>query len=185
MSGANNAILVDDGSDGSGLAATTLENHGTIEGLNGFGVKFVGEFADTVINAGLISASNGLALDLGGGDDNLILRNGSRFVGVVDGGSGYDRLTMDDTAGGSFGDSRNFESLNVKQGTWTLTGSGDFSDGGEIYSGAKLINQGGIVGNLTVDEGGFMQVAAVSAACWSKVRCRPTRRWAPPASPAT
>ncbi|QJI31854.1 autotransporter domain-containing protein [Pseudomonas sp. ADAK18] len=155
VSGANNAILVDDGSDGSGLAATTLENHGTIEGLNGFGVKFVGEFADTVINAGLISASNGLALDLGGGDDNLILRNGSRFVGVVDGGSGYDRLTMDDTAGGSFGDSRNFESLNVKQGTWTLTGSGDFSDGGEIYSGAKLINQGGIVGNLTVDEGGI------------------------------
>jgi len=155
VSGANNAIRVDDGSDGPGLGAPILENHGTIEGLNGFGVKFVGEFADTVINAGLISASNGLALDLGGGDDNLILRNGSRFIGVVDGGSGYDRLTMDDAAGGSFGDSRNFEWLNVKQGTWTLTGSGDFNDGGEIYSGAKLINQGGITGNLTVDEGGI------------------------------
>ena len=52
ISGASNAILVDDGSDGPGLAATTLENHGTIEGLDGFGVKFVGNYADTVINSG-------------------------------------------------------------------------------------------------------------------------------------
>ncbi|NWB89683.1 autotransporter outer membrane beta-barrel domain-containing protein [Pseudomonas agarici] len=154
VSGANNAVLVDDGSDGPGVAATTLENHGTIQGLGGFGVKFVGEFADTVINAGTISGSNGLALDLGGGDDKLILRNASRFIGLVDGGSGNDRLSMDDSAGGSFGESRNFEWLDVKQGAWTLTGSGDFSDGGEIFSGAKLINQGGIAGNLSVDEGG-------------------------------
>ncbi|WP_404486030.1 autotransporter domain-containing protein [Pseudomonas sp. HT11] len=155
VSGANNAILVDDGSDGPGVAATTLENHGVIQGLNGFGVKFVGNFADTVINGGTISGSNGLALDLGGGDDTLVLLNGSRFVGLVDGGAGYDRLSLDDAAGGSFGDSRNFEWLAVKQGTWTLTGSGDFSDGGEIYSGAKLINQGGIAGNVTVDAGGI------------------------------
>jgi len=155
VSGANNAILVDDGSDGPGVAATTLENHGVIEGLNGFGVKFVGNFADTVINGGTISGSNGLALDLGGGDDTLVLLNGSRFVGLVDGGAGYDRLSLNDAAGGSFGDSRNVEWLAVKQGTWTLTGSGDFSDGGEIYSGAKLINQGGIAGNVTVDAGGI------------------------------
>lgn len=155
VSGANNAILVDDGSDGPGVAATTLENHGVIEGLNGFGVKFVGNFADTVINGGTISGSNGVALDLGGGDDTLVLLNGSRFVGLVDGGAGYDRLSLDDAAGGSFSDSRNVEWLAVKQGTWTLTGSGDFSDGGEIYSGAKLINQGGIAGNVTVDAGGI------------------------------
>jgi len=154
VSGANNAILVDDGSDGPGLAATTLENHGVIQGLNGFGVKFVGNFADTVINDGTIRGSNGLALDLGGGDDKLVLLAGSRFVGTVDGGAGYDRVTMDDAAGGSLGDSRNFEWLDVKQGTWTLTGSGDFSDGGEIFSGATLINQGGIAGNVTVDAGG-------------------------------
>lgn len=64
-------------------------------------MKFVGNYADTVINSGTISGSNGLALDLGGGDDNLILRNGSRFIGAVDGGSGYDRLTLDDVAGGT------------------------------------------------------------------------------------
>ncbi|WP_339494164.1 autotransporter outer membrane beta-barrel domain-containing protein [Pseudomonas sp. RA_105y_Pfl2_P56] len=154
ISGANSAILVDDGSDGSGLAATTLENFGTVQGLDGFGVKFVGEFADNVVNGGTLSGSNGLALDLGGGNDSVTLRNGSRFIGVVDGGSGYDRVVMDDVAGGSFSDSRNFEWLEVKQGAWTLTGSGDFSDGGAVRNGATLINQGAIAGNLTVDAGG-------------------------------
>jgi outer membrane autotransporter protein len=154
ISGANSAILVDDGSGGAGLAATTLENFGSIRGLDGFGVKFVGEFADSVINAGTIGGSNGLALDLGGGNDSLTLRNGSRFVGVVDGGSGYDRLVMDDAAGGSLADSRNFEWLEVRQGAWTLTGSGDFSDGGAVRNGATLLNQGGIAGSLTVDAGG-------------------------------
>ncbi|KAB0497837.1 autotransporter outer membrane beta-barrel domain-containing protein [Pseudomonas vancouverensis] len=154
ISGADSAILVDDGSGGSGVAATTLENYGTIQGLNGFGVKLVGEFADTVINGGTISGSNGLALDLGGGNDNLTLRSGSRFIGLVDGGSGYDRIVMDDAAGGSFGDSRNFEFLEVRQGAWTLTGNGDFSDGGAVRNGARLINQGGIAGSMTVDAGG-------------------------------
>jgi subtilase-type serine protease len=154
ISGADSAILVDDGSGGSGLAATTLENFGNIQGLNGFGVKLVGEFADNVINAGTISGSNGLALDLGGGNDSLTLRNGSRFVGVVDGGSGYDRVVMEDAAGGSFGASRNFEWLEVKQGAWTLTGHDDFSDGGAVRNGATLVNQGSIAGNLTVDAGG-------------------------------
>ncbi|MDR9751112.1 autotransporter domain-containing protein [Pseudomonas sp. SZMC_28357] len=154
ISGATSAILVDDGSGGAGVAATALENFGTIQGLSGFGVKFVGEFDDNVVNGGLISGSNGLALDLGAGNDSLTLRNGSRFNGVVDGGSGYDRVLMDDAAGGSFGASRHFEWLEVKQGAWTLTGSGDFSDGGAVRNGATLINQGGIAGDLTVDSGG-------------------------------
>ena len=154
VSGANNAVLVDDGSDGSGLAATTLINNGTIKGLDGFGVKFVGEFEDVVINNGLISGSNGQALDLGGGNDRLTLGSASRFEGLVDGGSGYDRVTFDDQAGGSFGNSQNFEWLDVKSGSWTLTSHNDFSDGGEIFSGARLINQGAISGSLTVDAGG-------------------------------
>ncbi|SDT63405.1 autotransporter outer membrane beta-barrel domain-containing protein [Pseudomonas granadensis] len=154
ISGADSAILVDDGSGNSGLAATTLENFGRIEGLNGFGVKFVGEFADSVINGGTISGSNGLALDLGGGDDRLTLRNGSRFIGIVDGGSGTDQVVMDDALGGDFGASRNFEWLEVRQGAWTLNGSGDFSDGGVVRNGATLINHGGIAGTLTVDAGG-------------------------------
>jgi len=153
ISGANNGILVDNGEDGPGVGATYLENHGTIQGLGGFGVKFVGEFADQVVNDGLISGSNGLALGMGGGDDSLTLRNGSHFVGLVDGGTGNDTVYMDDAAGGSFGASQNFESLQVRQGVWTLTGSGDFSGDSNVLSGASLINQGGIAGTMTVDQG--------------------------------
>ena len=152
--GADNALLVDDGSEGSGVAATTLVNQGSIEGQNGFGVKFVGEFDDRVINHGLISGSNGQALDLGAGNDSLTLGGASHFNGVVDGGRGDDRVVFEDPAGGSFGNSRNFEWLDVKAGSWTLTSQDDFSAGGKIFSGARLINQGAINGTLTVDEGG-------------------------------
>lgn len=155
ISGAHNGILVDDGSGGSGLGATTLVNHGEIQGLDGFAVKLVGDFDDSVVNNGLISGSDGLALDLGGGDDTLILGHNSRFIGLVDGGTGSDTVVLDDARGGSFGDSQNFESLKVRQGSWTLTGSGDFSDGGSVSSAAELINQGGIAGSMTIDHGGI------------------------------
>jgi len=154
ISSVDSAILVDDGSGGSGAAATTLINHGTIEAMGGFGVKLVGDFADSVFNDGLISGSNGLALDMGGGNDTLTLGHNSRFVGLVDGGTGNDTVIMDDALGGSFGASQNFETLQVRQGTWTLTGLGDFSQGGRVSSGAELINQGGIAGSMTVDQGG-------------------------------
>jgi outer membrane autotransporter protein len=154
ISGAGNAILIDDGSNGSAYAATYLENHGTITGLNGFGMQLNGDFADSVINAGLISGSNGIALQMAGGDDHLTVHSGGRFEGLVDGGSGYDRVILEGNAGGSFGNSQNFESLHVNSGTWTLTSNGDFSDASAVASGATLINQGSITGALTVDQGG-------------------------------
>ncbi|MBD8684835.1 autotransporter family protein [Pseudomonas sp. CFBP 13719] len=154
ISGADNAILIDDGSNGSAHGATYLENHGSISGLNGFGVQLNGEFADTVINAGSISGSNGQALQMGAGDDDLTVRSGGRFNGMVDGGSGRDRVTLQGNAGGSFGNSRHFETLDVQSGTWTLTSIGDFSADSRIANGATLINQGSIAGNLSVDPGG-------------------------------
>src|SRR5690606_17839493 len=42
--------------------------------------------------------------------------------------------------------------LAVKQGIWTIT-SNDFSEGGEVQSGAELINQGQIGGTLNVKSG--------------------------------
>ncbi|WP_311968371.1 autotransporter domain-containing protein [Pseudomonas baltica] len=156
VSGANNGILVDDGSNGAGVGATTIINQGTIQGLNGFGINLVGEYKDTVTNSGLISGSNGLALGLGGGDDTLVVLTGGRFAGLVDGGTGRDQVILDAAggSGGTFGTSQNFEWLQVNQGAWTLTGSGDFSEGGAIANGATLINQGGVAGTLTVDNGG-------------------------------
>ncbi|MFI8482299.1 autotransporter domain-containing protein [Pseudomonas sp. NPDC078700] len=152
ISGAANAILIDDSATGGAPFATFLENHGSILGLDGDGVRIIGEQADTVINNGMISGASGLALDLSGGDDSLTLGSKSQFVGLVDGGEGRDTVTFDDAKGGSFGNSQNFEWLNVKQGVWILTSS-DFSEGGEILSGAELINQGQIGGTLNVRSG--------------------------------
>ena len=89
-----------------------------------------------------------MGLVYGSGLQDIPCNGGSRFIGVVDGGSGYDRVVMDDPAGGNFGSSRNFEWLEVRQGAWTLTGTGDFSDGGAVRNGATLINQGSIAAKL-------------------------------------
>ena len=43
----DNGILVDDGAEGSGVAATTITNAGLIEGESGFGIKLIGNYADT------------------------------------------------------------------------------------------------------------------------------------------
>lgn len=157
ISGANNGILIDDGNGGSAFSAIRVHNFGIIQGLDGFGMKFVGNFADEVKNGGLISGSNGLALDMGGGDDTLQLFTGSRFEGLVDGGSGHNTLIMGDTENnqydsGSFGESRNFQVLEVRRGDWTLTGEGDFSEGAHVFDYARLTNQGGIAGNVQVDK---------------------------------
>lgn len=145
----DNGILVDDGAEGPGVAATRIENAGLIEGEGGFAIKLIGPYDDTVINSGLISGGNGLALSMGAGNDSLIVNTGGRFNGLVDAGAGVDTLTLDGT--GSFGNSANFEKLVVNGGRWTLSSVNDFSEGGTVNRGATLVNQGSILGALVVD----------------------------------
>ncbi|WP_100939845.1 autotransporter domain-containing protein [Pseudomonas sp. QS1027] len=173
ISGADHGIQVSDGNNDPAQRPTVLENHGTIRGQKGFGVRFIGEQVDQVTNNGLIHGGNGYALDLGGGSDTLIVKNGSRFIGWVDGGTtdddqehiqlGVDPDTalkaddnlviLDDALGGSFGNSRHFERLQVKEGTWTLTSQDDFSSGAEVLVQTHLINQGSILGTTRVHDG--------------------------------
>ena len=136
ISGANHGILVDDGSGGSGVGVTTITNAGTIHGLNGFGIKLVGNFNDVITNSGTISGSNGLAIDMGAGNDTLNIRTGSDIVGTMDGGPGTDTVNL---AGiGTFGNSVNFELLNVQSGNWTVTGVQTFAGGATVFGGATL-----------------------------------------------
>src|SRR5450830_77516 len=172
ISGADHGIQVSDGNNDPAQRPTVLENHGTIRGQKGFGVRFIGEQVDQVTNNGLIHGGNGYALDLGGGSDTLIVKNGSRFIGWVDGGTADDDqehiqlgvdpdtvlkadddlVILDDALGGSFGNSRHFERLRVKEGTWTLTSQDDFSSGAEVLVQAHLINQGSILGTVRVHD---------------------------------
>ena len=62
-------------------------------------------------------------------------------------------MQLDDALGGSFGNSLGFERLEVRNGSWTVSSLDDFSEGGEVYSGATLINNGRLLGDLLVDSG--------------------------------
>ncbi|CAI3802178.1 hypothetical protein GLGCALEP_03052 [Pseudomonas sp. MM221] len=147
----DNGILVDDGAEGAGVAATTIHNAGRIEGDGGFGIKLIGEYDDTLVNSGTIRGGNGLALSMGAGNDNLTVLTGGVFNGLVDGGDGVDNVTLDGT--GSFGNSTHFETLTVSGGSWTLSSIDDFSQGGVVTSGATLINQGSILGQMLIEQG--------------------------------
>ena len=112
----------------------------------------MGAGTDQLLNAGLIEGQNGLAVDLGDGDDRLTLLGGSRFIGTVNGGAGNDQVLLDDAAGGSLADTFGFESLQVRQGDWSLD-SDDFADGVQVLGGAGLRNLGRIQGDVQVASG--------------------------------
>jgi outer membrane autotransporter protein len=153
ISGKDNGILVDDGNGNSGYGATSITNDGTIRGVNGFGIKLVGDFNDTIVNSGTISGGDGLAISMGGGDDQLTLLPGSTITGTVDGGDGADRVTLGGTGTGSFAGATNFETLEVSSGDWTLTGASTFVDGTFIDKGASLTGTSDVLTGSIVDDG--------------------------------
>ncbi len=169
-------ILIDDGSNGSGVAITTVTNSGLISGATGFAIKLVGDFADTVTNhstgeiagngtsaaiqtgeggdivsnAGTITGNSGVAIQTEAGDDTVNITGGA-IAGDIDGGTGTDTLTF--TLGvGTFtlnDEISNFEALNLVSGK--LEGSGLISSGTlEVDSGSTL-SPGNSLGTLTVN----------------------------------
>lgn len=93
ISGADNGILVDDSDGGAAFAATDIVNYGTIRGTNGYAIRLVGAWNDTVTNYGTISGTSAVTVELGDGDDTFNMWGGS-ITGVVDGGDGTDTLNI-------------------------------------------------------------------------------------------
>ncbi|MFZ3283077.1 autotransporter outer membrane beta-barrel domain-containing protein [Pseudomonas sp.] len=100
--------------------------------------------------SGPAESVNGVSLQLGEGDDLLVINNGARWNGRLDGGAGINGLLLNGTEGGEIGETRNFSSLRVARGLWTL--SHEFSGDADVQSGAALVNSGSI-GGVTVDKG--------------------------------
>lgn len=116
---------------------------------------------------------NGVAVQGKNANELIIMLPGGSISGIVDGGGGKNVLQLDSADGGQIGESRKLMGLEVKQGTWTLTGAGDFSVGalvrpeatltndGHIHGGAlahgTLINNGGIGAGVTVLSGGILK----------------------------
>ncbi|ODP37152.1 autotransporter-associated beta strand repeat-containing protein [Sphingomonas turrisvirgatae] len=102
-------------------AGGTVTNTGTIHAAE---AAIVGRGAMVLDNSGRIESVQGLAVSLSSADDRLILRTGSTIVGGVDGGAGFDAVTLigssaQPTAAQVIGRLTNFEALTVERGYWT------------------------------------------------------------------
>lgn len=145
ISGANNAILVDDSSQGDAPYATTVVNYGVIAGLDGYGIHITDTFGDTITNAGTIAGTTA-AIALGDGDDTLNILTGSVISGTVDGGGGTNTVNL--IGEGTFEGADNFQRMSVT-GSWTLSGDQSYDLIG-LNTGAVLTLEGGLDDSSTV-----------------------------------
>jgi len=152
ISGADNAILIDDSEGGDAPEATEIVNEGTIRGSAGFGIRLIGNQDDVISNSGTIEAAVGPAIEMGGGNDTLNIHTGSKIIGAIDGGVGDDTITLNGE--GTFGGADNFEFLKVS-GDWILFGDQSYSGGITILDGS-LSSDGVLDADMTIGAGSIL-----------------------------
>lgn len=138
----------------SNLITNTAE--GTIE-ADGVAVQG-GDGSETLVNAGTIIGGDfglGTAIDLGAGDDTLVIVAGSQIIGTVDGGEGLDRIRLGAASAGDiatfYGDDYiNFEHISVESGDWRFAGIGSFGLL-TIDEFARLGGNGDLNGDLVIN----------------------------------
>jgi hypothetical protein len=116
----------------------------------------MGGGSDTLTNRGTMQALNGSAIDLGDGDDDLILYTGSSVKGAIIGGDGdldFLNLLMEAPGAasetGTIAEVSGFELLAVGGGSWTVLDTQVYGAGVEIVAGAELVlGNGGAAGAL-------------------------------------
>jgi outer membrane autotransporter protein len=117
-------------------------------------------------------AADGTDRTFGDGDDLVTVSGRGVLSGFIDGGDGVNFLQLDTASGGTLGESRRFEGLELKRSTWTMNGAGDFNTGvwvrpkatlinnghiqGEALTQGTLVNNGTIGGAATVQSGGSL-----------------------------
>jgi outer membrane autotransporter protein len=95
-------------------------------------------------------AADGIDRTFGEADDLVTVSGRGVLTGTIDGGGGTNFLQLDTASGGTLGESRHFEGLELKRSTWTAKGSGDFNTGVLVRAKATLINDGHIQGGALV-----------------------------------
>ncbi|WP_338583917.1 autotransporter outer membrane beta-barrel domain-containing protein [Pseudomonas sp. MAG733B] len=113
-------------------------------------IKELDAFAKTATSHSIKNTEDWGKLELGDADEVVRVLTPQAFNGVLEGGAGENLLQLEAAKGGTLGESRQFQRLDVKKGTWTLTGSGDFSTGALVRAKAALNNEGHIAGDAWV-----------------------------------
>ena len=106
-------------------------------------------------------AQEGVALALDERNDLVTVQSRGSFAGLVDGGGGDNLLQLDANRKGVLGETRNFSGLEVRRGSWTRSGPGDFSLGVLVHPKALLVNEGQILGTA-VTEGILINKGAIN-----------------------
>jgi outer membrane autotransporter protein len=149
ITGGKDSVLVDE------LASTTAA-----------AAVQMGGGADVVVNYGKIEGQNGLAIDMGAGNDLLKLFNGGStgvIVGTIVGGTGTDTLETGGTQSFASGTLSGFESYIVRDGSTTF----DYGLGAitslQVDAGASLKINGDVStsGNTVID--GTFKASSVTA----------------------
>ena len=147
----------------------------------GAAVSLFGNSGDTVTNAGVISVgdNSAIAIDMGQGDDTLEIRGRSKIDGLVQAGSGTDRLRWGGAStdrfdmglvGGQYLGFENFEKtgsgiwnfdgystaidhLDIREGIARIDGvlNGDV----KVFADAILGGYGSVAGNVLIEQGGI------------------------------
>ena len=133
----------------SGFTVTVNNNAGAVlmgGGTTNAAVR-TGADNDTINNAGKIDgSSSGKAVDMGAGNNTLnVVGPTASILGNINGGiGGTNKMSVDPGAGNAFsygGSISNFNSVEVKSGTVTLTGVNTYS-GLTVLSGGVLVLDG-------------------------------------------
>jgi hypothetical protein len=132
----------------SGFTVTINNQAGaTVRGGGSTSAIRTGADADTINNAGVIDgSSSGKAIDMGAGNNTLNITGGvASIYGDISGGAGgVNTMTIDPGTANTFayaGAISNFNTVEVKSGTVTLSGVSSYT-GATVVSGGTLILDG-------------------------------------------
>lgn len=131
---------------GVGVTHGAVTNTGQIFGTT-YGVVSYGGYDDVVVNNGG-TIEGGIAVALGGGNDQVKAMGAAVFIGDVDGGDDDDLLELNAFSGPSF-TPLNFETVNVINGSsLTLDAATTFGGGALTIDGTSTIGAFGMTNGL-------------------------------------
>jgi outer membrane autotransporter protein len=142
--------------NGTSPGQTTITNAGTITGDTGIAAAS-GDI--DIINTGTIEGTGGTAIAFdrnGTFGSTLTLGTGSLIKGSVIGGGGQNQLTFIGTGSENIGKFSNFQNLVMHGDSWTLAGTGQFTESADIQDGMLNINGTLTTPNTTVETDGSL-----------------------------
>ncbi len=122
----------------SNNGVNTIDVNGTVAGSSASHATILTIGTTHLVNAGAISAANGLAVSMGDSDDSFTMMTGSTVSGVADLGAGEDTIHAAGEGTGEVAALSNGEHLSIDSGHWLADKAPSTFDDVTIATGAEL-----------------------------------------------